>query len=133
MKKSVFQMKGLPIITSLEFNLLKDFDLYEKDSLELKMKLGTKIFSKEKNKANVELEVELFPDKKEAPFYAKILSASSFVWEETLSEEKVDELLKTNAPAIILSYMRPIISNITTYAGQAPLVIPLIDLTNEKN
>lgn len=130
MKKSLFQMKGLPIITNLKFDVSKEFNFAIDQSLELEINVKTKIFAKEKKSANVELELELFPNEKNRPFYLKAISIAYFIWAEGLDEKTIEGLLKVNAPAIMLSYIRPIISNITTFSGQPPLLIPLIDLTN---
>lgn len=123
-------MKGLPIITNLSFDISKEFDFSIQQSLELEIKIDTKVFERVNNDANIELELELFPNSKNRPFHLKATSVASFTWAEGLDEKTIEALLKINAPAIMLSYIRPIISNITTYSGQPPLVIPLIDLTD---
>lgn len=133
MKNSFFQMKGFPIISNLNFEISDKFNFSENSLLEVEIKINTEVFSKEGNEANLKLDVEIFPDKtKNNPLYLKVTSISSFIWAEGLDENIVDSLLKVNAPAIMMSYLRPIISNITTYSGQPPLIIPLIDFTNNK-
>lgn len=129
MKKSLFQMKGLPIITNLKFDVSKKFNFTVEQSLDLEINVKTKIFAKDKNSANIQLELELFPNEKNRPFYLKAISIAAFIWSEGLDEETIKTLLEVNAPAIMLSFIRPIISNVTTFSGQPPLLIPLIDFT----
>ena len=130
MKKSFFQIKEVPIISNLCFEISKNFDFSKNKKLEVEIKINTKVILKEENSASLKLYLELFPDKsKDRPFYMQVVSIASFIWAEGLEEKIVENLLSVNAPAIMLSYIRPIISNITTYSGQPPLIIPLIDLT----
>ena len=61
------------------------------------------------------------------PFYLEAMITGSFVWKNE-SDEIINNFLEANAPSILLSFMRPVISNIITYAGYSPYLIPFLDL-----
>lgn len=68
------------------------------------------------------------------PFYIDISMEGEFFWDGGFNDKDIDTLLKSNGPAILLSYIRPYISSITVGAGFPPLILPLIDFTeNECN
>jgi len=131
MKQSIFQMKGTPKILKIDFEVNNSFDFKKIKSLKIDLDLShiTKI-NKEGNSALVEVDIVIFPKEKKSPFTCKTKAVAQFVWGEGTPQEMVEKLLKTNAPALILSFVRPIISQITTYSGQPPFIIPLLDLSN---
>ena len=84
------------------------------------------------NKANVEMCMNIGGMKKEYPFVINIIMASDFMWEDELEEVLVDRLLKANATSLILSYMRPIISNITNNSKYPVFNLPFLDMQNNE-
>ena len=52
--------------------------------------------------------------------------ASDFKWED-LDEKTVDSMLNLNAPALLLSYMRPIVANITNSSKFPTYNLPFIN------
>lgn len=132
MKKSKFQIKGIPKITSFKFEANSEFKFRQDLNLEVEIKSTHNVKKIDNYNAIVTLEMEIFPESRnDKPFYLEIKGDAKFTWGEDLPKDVVESLLMTNSPAIILSYMRPIISQLTTYAGQAPLIIPLLDLSKE--
>ena len=45
------------------------------------------------------------------------------------ADEIDDILLEVNAPAVLIAYIRPIISQLTSFSGYPPLILPLINFT----
>lgn len=130
MKKSKFQFSN-PNLLKLVFEINPNFDeeLFES----LKLESQTKIIKTQgQNKANVEMCLDIGGMKKEYPFAIKIIMASDFMWEDELEEALVDKLLKANAPSLILSYMRPIISNITNNSKYSVFNLPFLDMQNNE-
>ncbi len=82
--------------------------------------------SENDNRANVELELKTNIDNEEAPFKLKIKMASDFKWSD-LDDETVDAMLKFNAPALLLGYMRPIVANITNSSNFPAYNLPFIN------
>ena len=65
----------------------------------------------------------------DAPFQIKVEIEGYFNWDEDLGENAalLETMLKQNAPAILYSYARPLITLITVEANMPPLVIPLMN------
>ncbi len=82
---------------------------------------------KNKKMAIVSLEVKLFQRKPEYPIWVNIKNQATFEWQEDSS--KLDEMLDVVAPAHLLSYIRPIVSQLTTMSGFPPLILPLLDFS----
>ena len=82
--------------------------------------------SKDENRANVELTLETNTENERAPFKLQIKVASDFKWED-LDEKTVDSMLNLNAPALLLSYMRPIVANITNSSKFPTYNLPFIN------
>lgn len=130
MKKSKFQFSN-PNLINLVFEINPNFD--EKLFKSLKLESQTKIIKAQgQNKANVEMCLDIGGMKKEYPFVIKIVMASDFMWEDELEGMLVDKLLKANATSLILSYMRPIISNITNNSKYSVFNLPFLDMQNNE-
>lgn len=130
MKKSKFQFSN-PNLIKLVFEINPNFN--EKLFESLKLESQTKIIKTQgQNKANVEMSLDIGGMKKEYPFVIKIIMASDFMWENELEEVLADKLLKANAPSLILSYMRPIISNITNNSKYSVFNLPFLDMQNNE-
>lgn len=67
-------------------------------------------------------------DDKDTPFSLEIEMQSDFYLKESLPEKEVKILLQQNAPSLLLSYMRPIVSEITGYGFQS-FKLPFLDFT----
>lgn len=53
---------------------------------------------------------------------------SSFRWDDSFEEKDINNLLNQNAPALLLSYMRPLVSQLTGYGFQS-IKLPFIDFS----
>ena len=134
LKDSNFQIVGLPVITELNFQLNKEYEFNEGDTITLDMANNIEVLRRndtDSKEARVTLELLLFLDSdfKDVPFNLKLSAEGHFVWDESLHEnhDQLDILLNQNAPAIIYSYLRPVVTSTTLNAGLPPLVIPLIN------
>ncbi len=132
MEKSIFQIINHKL-TYFHFEKNKNFQ--KKGTISLDVKGDTQISKdKQKNIAIVTFTLSLFKDFPidEVPFFTELQMEGTFKWVAEVKEEHLKELLHMNAPAILLSYMRPFISQVTTYAGYPPLILPLMDFTKKK-
>ena len=115
-----------PYLKEIYFVVNPDFNPDDKD-LEMKNSFNVQIKRSENdNRANVELELKTNIDNEEAPFKLKIKMASDFKWSD-LDDETVDAMLKFNAPALLLGYMRPIVANITNSSNFPAYNLPFIN------
>lgn len=128
MKKSFFQLIDQSI-EKIEF--LKN-DNYSQKEIALEFKSKVNIKNQRENQAEVFLNFTIFDKEKftEIPFFIDITMKGIFKWEEETPEDMVKSLLNTNAPAVLLSYIRSIISQITAYSGYSTLIIPLINFND---
>lgn len=130
MKQSKFQFLN-PYLKETYFIINPEFPLDSVDN-EIEMENAFNVHIKRyknENKANVELTLETNMENEEAPFKLQIKVASDFKWED-LNEEMIENMLKINAPTILLGYMRPIVANLTNFAGLPAYNLPFIDFVN---
>lgn len=124
MKSSKFQFLN-PYLEEVKFKINPEFNA---DDGEIKMHNSFEVSIKKyenKNKANVELLLETNLDNEKAPFKLSIRVASDFKWED-LDKKTVDSMLNQNAPALLLSYMRPIVANITNSSNFPAYNLPFV-------
>lgn len=81
---------------------------------------------KENRRAKVELVLETNVNVEDAPFRMRVKVASDFKW-DNLDDESVEAMLKCNAPALLLSYMRPIVANITNVSKFPVYNLPFVN------
>lgn len=62
-----------------------------------------------------------------------VTMGAKFTWDESVGIEKVKQLLNINAPAVLLSYIRLIVSSITNSSRYPTLNIPFIDFTKTES
>jgi preprotein translocase subunit SecB len=130
--ESKFKVK-MPKLKKLEYEFNNSYENF--DTIKLKVQTETKILKKI-NSAIVSLKLKVFDKNKyelgEVPFYICINMFSEFEWDDSIEEKTVTSLLEGNAPAVILSYMRPFISSLTTGSGYPPLIVPLLNFKENK-
>lgn len=87
------------------------------------------------NEAEVELSIEIGEKSEKAPFYIIAKEGAMFKWDDESfsSEEEINKLLEINAPALLVSYLRPIISNITGASKYPSYNIPFINFNNRNS
>lgn len=127
--ESVFQFSN-PMLLKLDFSVNQDFENNEEEKISLSLKLETQVAqeNEDNNEAFVVLCVTVGEKTNEFPFYVYAEEAASFRWEkEAYSEEALERLLKQNAPALLLSYLRPIIANITNSSPYTAYDIPFMN------
>lgn len=130
MNNSQFQFDS-PNLTSLEFYINANFDSELFKDMPL---LSSTEVKQAKNEpfAIVTLTITLGEQKSAYPFYLKISMAAKFSWEAELNEQLISQLLKANAPALLLSYIRPHIALITNSSKFAVYDLPFIDFSNNE-
>ena len=89
--------------------------------------------NKDGNSAIVELTVQLNKNGEtevEDPcFVAEATLQSTFSWSEDLGEEKINSLLNINAPALLVSYARPIFVQLTSASPFPTYNLPFLNMT----
>ena len=133
MGTSQFQFSN-PMLSELQFYIN---DAYGVDVEEINVNLGININKKRisDTEAIVELTVEIGDKSDNAPFYITATEGAVFRWEEDAfdKEQDIEKLLNVNAPALLLSYLRPVVSNITMFSKYPAYNIPFINFNNARN
>ena len=129
MKESFFQLKEQNI-TNVEF--IKN-NLCNEHNFKLEFKHNIKVTNINEREAVVSLEFSVFNKKltEKIPFYINIKIEGIFIWKEINDEDLLNSLLYENAPAVLLSFIRSMISQITAYSGYPTLIIPLLNFKKD--
>jgi preprotein translocase subunit SecB len=129
-KNSCFNVEKVRV-SELCFKVNDEFGPNEV-KLDINQKTGYAIIENE-NRAKLKMEIELFKtDRGIAPFDLKVVMEGFFNWEEDIDKDKLEHFLLINGAAVLLSYARPIITQITTFAGFPPLILPLMNFVDSE-
>lgn len=128
MEKSNFQFKN-PHIEKITFEV--NNDIADENNIPINIDVQT-LISDEDNMALVKLfltvgALDETTNNMINSIYFHGCIVSEFIWENNICN--VENMLKVNGGAILLSYLRPILSSLTMQAGIKPLHLPLIDFT----
>lgn len=125
LKESEFQFRN-PTLNNLSFYINEDFQEEKYKGLgDITSNLEIKR-QEDKNKALVILSLKIGEKSDDRPFCIEICMQSEFIW-KNLDDEKVKSLLSLNAPALLVSYMRPYISTVTNGSKYPIFNLPFID------
>lgn len=129
--KSGFQIKAVRL-KSLEYGLNDEYDeaKYESKEPPLKLSIEAEIAKNEdESNAFVILRVNVSKKKdKNFPIWARVEYQGLCIWDESI-KDRADQMLQVTAPAHLLAYVRPIITQLTALSSIPPIVLPLLDLT----
>lgn len=129
MNKSKFQFSN-PELEKIEFKVNELFDEQMYDGIS--MESDTEIKASVDNKAYVALTLNIGNESVGQPFNILVRMSAEFFWDESVKNEKAKKLLNINAPAVLLSYIRPIVSSMTIASRYPALNIPFIDFTQNE-
>lgn len=134
-KESFFQFKN-PVLKESLFIVNKNFkksDSSVKQNFSIETHATTpKDIQGNKRKATVSLSVKNFKGDKfseNIPFFMNISFESDFEWEKDGKKANEIDMLKINGAALLFSYIRPLVSQLTSLAGFKQLNLPFIDFT----
>jgi len=130
MTQSGFQFAN-PIISKINYVVHSDFKRNPGEPLSITNSFKTNISPSETDhKAIVELDILIGnTDSQKEPFYIELTIGASFKWDDAYADETIRDLLSVNAPALLLSYARPIISTITNMSPYPAYDIPFYNFT----
>ncbi|QEA50857.1 protein-export chaperone SecB [Leuconostoc lactis] len=114
-----------------------DRDISDEPSVIIKqVKISSNVTNKENQKAHVSLTVANFEDVDDLegkPYVFTVTYTSEFSWSNDVGEESVKAFLTVNAPALLLSYVRNTVANLTSSAKVERLDLPFYDFTTSNN
>lgn len=128
MKESKFQLEHQRLI-DVEYKLNDKFS--KKGALPLSVGMESTLSRISPNKALLNIKFFIFKDEplESVPIKAVLTIEGLFTWASSFKEEEVVGLLEVNAPAVLMSYIRPIITQLTVFSGLPALILPLLDFT----
>jgi len=127
--ESAFQFTN-PALSGLEFWINKNFNGEKDTKIQIRMNMSVKVAKKENlNEAIVELDVEIGEKNDDIPFYIKAIEGANFRWNDELDDNMIDKLLNQNAPSLLLSYLRPIVAQVTSASKYGTYNIPFVNFT----
>lgn len=127
MKESNFQFSN-PSIIYMRFIENNDFDNEQGREIELETKIQVKNNKTNDNEAIVNVVIIIGKESSSTPFLVETEVSAHFRWDESINENKVEMFLNQNAPALLISYARPIISIITNSSHYPAYNLPFINL-----
>lgn len=127
MKESKFQFSD-PKLRSLHFNVNDNFTQEEYNGFTFTNNVS-KAIVKENIEAIVSLELKIGEANECYPFSIELEIYAKFKCDD---EAMFNQLIDTNAPAMLLSYARPIISLITSQSGYPAFNLPFMNFTKDE-
>lgn len=120
-----------PLLKYLEFCLNDDFVVKpDKETVQLQARLDKSIQrDKNLNEATVDLSFEFGKKDATSPFYIRAVETESFKWADDVNEETLNRFLNQNAPTLLLSYLRPVVVQITASSKYGAYSIPFMNFT----
>ena len=130
MNRSKFQFSN-PELEKIEFSVNQNFDEEKYDGIAMQSNIEVQML--EGNEALVKLTLSIGNSTDSQPFDICVKMGANFTWDESVEIEKANQLLNINAPAVLLSYIRPIVSSMTNSSKYPTLNIPFIDFTKKES
>lgn len=126
-KVSTHLAMGNVQLLSVEYGINEKFSAGDSFEVKISPEVNVRVRkSKETKEAMVSLELKLFKkNSSEYPMWLKIKNQAEFRWDT--DNGNVDVMLRTLCAAHLLSYMRPLVTQLTTMSDLPPLTLPLIN------
>lgn len=129
MYKSELQMVGNPQITKFNFEKLGDY----KKTIDFEIKINNLIKDETETGCKIVQFLNIFSKDELTPFEAQITAEALYTWNKDIKKENKEMFIKYSAPSIILSYIRPIITQVLIYSGLPDFRLPMINMFNVVN
>jgi preprotein translocase subunit SecB len=124
MENSGFQFNGFLIKKSkIEINSTEDLDL------SIKFKPSGRL---DKINSTFKLVLDILITEKNNELNIEVQSEGEFVY-NNLTDERLNQFLYLNAPAILFPYIRSYITSLTALSGVSPVVLPTLNLSSLKD
>ena len=134
MKKSNFQFTT-PELVGLRFALIDSFQNDGKEvsvPTNIETQISPKEYHGEESFVTVAVKVTIGEEKETSPFFIEVTEKANFKWKTgDYTEEEETVLMNQNAPALLISYVRPIIHNVTGQTRYPGYNLPFINLTSQ--
>ena len=121
-----------PTLVHFELNINENFNVQQDKKIELTNLIRVSIRKhKDCKEATVDLELKIGEKSDDYPFYIYAIERANFRWGEYFDDDTIERLLNQNAPSLLLSYLRPIVAQITYASQYAGYDVPFMDFTKK--
>ena len=130
MENSRFQFQQ-PVLKELVYRVFEEKDYDEQTNIKGRIEPSISRLTNENSEeyARVSVCITIGEEDASTPFFIKAVEEAFFRWEKDgFTEEQLNKLLNQNAVALLISYVRPIIST-TTANSRYQYNLPYINLT----
>ena len=127
MKESFFKLKS----QFTEEIIFKKNNNFKDKKIKLEFSHRLEIKNIDETSSNIKLTFNIFSEKKllDSPFFISIIQSGVFEYPKDIDKKMLKGLLNVSAPAVLLSYIRGMISQVTAFSGYPALIIPLINFS----
>ena len=127
MKESFFKLKS----QFTEEIIFKKNNNVKNTKVKLEFSHRLEIKNIDETSSNIKLTFNIFSEKKllDSPFFISITQSGVFEYPKDIDKKMLKGLLNVSAPAVLLSYIRGMISQVTAFSGYPALIIPLINFS----
>lgn len=131
MRQSSFRYRK-PILKELNYKIKDDFS--NDDNAEVSFESNIEV-ERNENKPIAKVTLSCTIDNDTFPFSIFISMATMVKWENTIdnNSDMVKVILEKSVPALLLSYIRPLVSQITSHSPYRAFDIPFINFLNDDN
>lgn len=125
MKKSQFQFSN-PELIHINFDLKENIN--DKVADDFSSIITKTLIKMDENNQNAYVTLSVVSSKENnLPFFFDVEMGVNISWNEKCESSFVNSILKNNVPALLISYIRPIVSIITSSTGYPAFNIPFLD------
>jgi preprotein translocase subunit SecB len=124
---SKFQFEN-PALLRLNFQVNEAFDTNRIGGFEIQTQFKVRI-DRSEGDAKAKVTLTLTISQEDGPFEIDAAIAALFHWDDSIQADMIDRLLKANAPALLVSFLRPIIANITNVSPYPAFNLPFMDFS----
>lgn len=129
MKESNFQFTN-PSLTYIRFLENETFIREQGKNIELETNIRVDMKRIDDSKATVSILIKIGEEEERMPFVLETKFSANFRWDNKVSTDQVELFLNQNAPALLLSYARPVISMITNESRYPAYHLPFINFAD---
>ena len=131
MKASSFQFTD-PSLVHIKFEENKKFQHEEENDVPINVSINVEKEELSENEAIVKTSVVVGAESEKVPFVLEAVASARFKWDaEKINKDTSSIFLKQNAPALLISYLRPIIAMITNASHYPAYNLPFISFVDD--
>lgn len=133
MKISKFQFRN-PVLLDLQFSVNEGYELDENQKFHIRTDVEAQRIQEGQSSAFVIVTLTVGEKDKSTPFFVSVREQAEFFWNPDDMQDsgvEIERLLNQNAPALLVSYIRPILAFVTNSSPYPVLNLPYLDMRKQ--